>query len=182
VYSVPSYEELVPLIRWATLILLAGTAGATMAWLRRKPWLSLACLLASIPLALSLVQTRMVTFGPHRSVVQLAGVIRREFQPGDQIIIEGPYENFASANFYTGERARVLHGLFGDLKFGSGYPEAQGTFLEEEEFAALWQGAGRVYLLTDSPRRIDKLKALVPEPVVLGRSGKNWLFSNRTAP
>lgn len=77
VYTVPSYEELVPLIRWATLILLAGTAGATMAWLRRKPWLSLACLLASIPLTLSFVQTGMVTFEPHRSVVKLAGVIRR---------------------------------------------------------------------------------------------------------
>jgi hypothetical protein len=24
-----------------------------------------------------------------------------------------------------------------------------------------------------------KLQALGPEPVVLGRSGKNWLFSNR---
>jgi hypothetical protein len=48
-----------------------------MAWLRRKPWLSLACLLASIPLTLSFVQTGMVTFEPHRSVVKLAGVIRR---------------------------------------------------------------------------------------------------------
>lgn len=119
---------------------------------------------------------------PTDDPLRLADVILRELRPGDQIIIEGPYENFASANFYTGQRARVLHGLFGDLEFGSRYPEAQGTFLEEEEFAELWRGAGRVYLLSDSPSRIGKLQALGPAPVVLGRSGKNWLFSNRKGP
>jgi hypothetical protein len=115
-------------------------------------------------------------------LLQWATLILREFHPGDQIIIEGPYENFASANFYTGERARVLHGLFGDLELGSGYPEAKRAFLEEAEFAELWRGAGRVYLLTDSPSRIAKLQALGRLPVVLGRSGKNWLSSKRARP
>jgi hypothetical protein len=129
--------------------------------------------------ALSLVQTGIKIFEPHRSIVRLTEGITRDFQPGDQIIIEGPYENFASANFYTGKRSRVLRGLFGDLEFGSHYAEAQGTFLEEEEFVRLWREAGRVFLLTDSPGRLGKLRALDPEPALLGRSGKNWLFSNR---
>jgi 4-amino-4-deoxy-L-arabinose transferase-like glycosyltransferase len=182
VYTVPAYEELVPLLRRAALVLLAGTIAATCAWLRRRPRLTLACLVAGTLPTLGFVQSGIIAFEPHRSIVRLAGVILRDLRSGDQIIIEGPYENFASANFYTGQRARVLHGLFGDLEFGSRYPEGRGTFLGEEEFAALWRGAGRVYLLTDSPHRIDKLQALVPEPVVLGRSGKNWLFSNRTGP
>jgi 4-amino-4-deoxy-L-arabinose transferase-like glycosyltransferase len=182
VYTAPSYEELVPLLRWATLILLVGIAGATFAWLRRRPGLTLACLVASMLPTLTFVQIGIVAFEPHRSIVRLADVIRHEFRPGDQLIIEGPYENFASANFYTGQRARVLHGRFGDLEFGSRYPEAQGTFLEEEEFGELWRGAGRVFLLSDSPSRIAKLQALVADPVVLGRSGKNWLFSSRKGP
>ena len=131
---------------------------------------------------LGFVQTGIIMFEPHRSVIHLAAVIRHEFRPGDQLVIEGPYENFASANFYTGQRARVLHGYFGDLEFGARYPEAAGTFLEEAEFAALWRGALRVYLLSDSPSRLSKLKALGAEPIILGRSGKNWLFSNRSRP
>ncbi len=182
VYTVPSYEELVPLLQWATLILLVGVASATLAWLRRRPGVTVACLAATMLPTLTFVQTGIVMFEPHRSIVRLADVILREFRPGDQIIIEGPYENFASANFYTGQRARVLHGLFGDLEFGSRYPEAKGTFLEEVEFAALWRGEGRVYLFSDSPSRIAKLQALGLEPLVLGRSGKNWLFTNRARP
>ncbi|MBI4573923.1 MAG: glycosyltransferase family 39 protein [candidate division NC10 bacterium] len=182
VYTVPSYEEMVPLLRWAAGALLLGIAGATLAWLRRRPSLTLACLMAGMLPTLSFVQAGIIAFEPHRSIVRLADVILREFQPGDQLVIEGPYENFASTNFYTGQRARVLHGLFGDLDFGSRYPGARETFLEEEEFSALWRGAGRIFLLSDSPGRLAKLEALAPDPVVLGRSGKNWLFSNRAHP
>jgi hypothetical protein len=173
---------MVPLLQWLTLILLAGMAAATFAWLRRRPGMTFACLVASMFPTLALVQSGIVLFEPHRSIVRLAGVIRDELRPGDQIIIEGPYENFASTNFYTGQRARVLRGLFGDLEFGSRYPEAEGTFLEEEELLRMWRGTGRLFLLSDSPTRMGKLKELVPEPAVLGRSGKNWLFSNRTGP
>jgi hypothetical protein len=136
-------------------------------------------MVASILPTFSFIQSGIVIFEPHRSIVHLTDVIRREFRPSDQVIIEGPYENFASADFYTGQRARVLQGHFGDLEFGSRYPEARETFLEEAEFQELWQGSGRIFLLSDSPNRLVKLQALGQEPVVLGRSGKNWLFSNR---
>jgi 4-amino-4-deoxy-L-arabinose transferase-like glycosyltransferase len=182
VFTVPSYEELVPLLRYATVFLFLGAAAATVFWVCRRPGWTLACLVAMMVSSLSLVQTGIKIFDPHRSIVRLTDVISHEFHTGDQIIIEGPYENFASANFYTGQRSRILRGLFGDLEFGSRYPEAEGTFLEEEEFARLWQGPGRIFLLTDSPGRSRKLQALHPEPVVLARSGKNWLFSNRAAP
>jgi hypothetical protein len=179
VYTVPSYDEMVPLLRWLALILMVGIAATTLAWMRRRPGLTFACLVATMLPTFSLVQTGIVAFEPHRSIIHLAEVIRREIQPGDQLVIDGPYENFASANFYTGQRARVLNGHFGDLEFGSRYSEAKGTFLNEQEFAGLWRGAGQVLLLSDSPSRMAKLQALGPEPVVLGRSGKNWLFSNR---
>jgi hypothetical protein len=178
-YTVPSFDELVPLLRWATFILFLGVAAAFASWLRRRPAWTFACLAICMVPTLSLVQAGIKIFEPHRSIVRLTGVITRDIQPGDQIIIEGPYENFASVNFYTGQHSRVLRGLFGDLEFGSRYPEARGTFLEEEEFVKLWPGVGRVFLLTDSPDRLGKLQALDPKPAILGRSGKNWLISNR---
>ncbi len=179
VYTVPSYNELVPLLRWLSLVLLIGIGGATFAWLRRRPGLAFGFMVVSMLPTFSFIQSGIVIFEPHRSIIHLADVIRREFRPGDQLIIEGPYENFASADFYTGQRARVLQGHFGDLEFGSHYPEARETFLDEGEFQRLWHGRGRIFLLTDSPNRMRKLQALGSEPVVLGRSGKNWLFSNR---
>ena len=179
VYTVPSYQELVPLLRWLSLVLLFGIAGATFAWLRRRPGVAFAFMVACMLPTFSFIQSGIVIFEPHRSILRLTDVIRREFRPGDQLIIEGPYENFASADFYTSQRARMLHGHFGDLEFGSRYPEAREAFLEEADFQRLWHGSGGIFLLSDSPSRMSKLQALGSEPVILGRSGKNWLFSNR---
>ncbi len=179
VYTVPSYQELARLLRPYTLVFLAGIITATLACLMRRPGVTFALLVGAMLPMLSLVQNGIVLFEPHRSIVRLMGVLRQELRPGDQIVVEGPYENFGSASFYTGQRVRVLHGRFGNLLYGSRYPEAQGTFLEEEEFAVLWRGVGRVFLLSDAPDRIAKLRPILPRSVVLARSGKNWLFSNR---
>lgn len=182
VYTVPLFQEVVPLLHKVTLILLMGIGAATLAWLRRRPGLTIACLVGTMLPTLAIVQSGIVLFDPHRSIVRLADIVRREFRPGEQIVIDGPYENFASANFYIGQHARVLRGHFGDLEFGSQYPKAKAMFVAEREFVQLWQGLGRVYLLSDAPDRLTELQALSPQTVVLGRSGKNWLYANRAAP
>jgi hypothetical protein len=179
VYTVPSYEEIVPLMQWAGLAIGLGAALAAWAALRRQPALAMAWLVAGMLVTLWLAHSGIIAFEPHRSIARLADVVRRESRPGDSIIIDGPYENFASVAFYTDRRARVLEGVWGDLEFGSRYPEAKDVFLGENEFGEVWRGDGRVFLFSDSPTRIQKLERLGPPPVVLGRSGKNWLFSNR---
>lgn len=181
VYSVPSFQEMVPLLHGATLILLVGISAATLAWLSRRPGLTIACLIGTMLPTLTTIQNGIVLFDPHRSIQRLAEVVRHDYRPGEQIIIDGPYENFASADFYIGQRARVLRGHFGDLEFGSRYPEAKATFVDDGEFVQLWQGAGRVYLFSDAPERLTELRALSPRTVLLGRSGKNWLYANQAA-
>lgn len=178
-YPAPSYAELRPGLLAAALVVALAVTLATAAWFGRRPRLALASLALGMLPALGLVQLGLVLFEPHRSVVRLATVIRAEHAPGDQVVIEGPYENFAAADFYTGVPARVLNGRFGDLVFGAGDPEARDLFLDEAGFARLWQGPGRVFLLTDVAGGADRLRHLSPPPVVLGRTGKNWLFSNR---
>lgn len=179
VYPVPSFDQLVPLLRGVALIFFVGIGLATCAWLFRRRRLTIACMVATMVPSLAIVHQGIVLFEPHRSILSLAEVIRHEFRPGDLLLIDGPYENFASADFYTGEQARVLGGHFGDLAFGSRYPEAKHLFLTEDKFVRLWQGSERVFLLSDAPDRFEALKALTPGSVILGRSGKNWLFSNR---
>jgi 4-amino-4-deoxy-L-arabinose transferase-like glycosyltransferase len=73
VYAVPSYEELVPILRWATLVLLVGIAAATFAWLRRRPGLTMACLVATMLPTLAFIQTGIVIFEPHRSIIYTRG-------------------------------------------------------------------------------------------------------------
>jgi 4-amino-4-deoxy-L-arabinose transferase-like glycosyltransferase len=182
VYTAPSYEEVVPLLHWASAFFLVATVACAGAWLRRRPRLAFACLVAGMLPTLTLAHTGIIVFEPHRSVAELAGIVRREFRPGDQIIIDGPYENFAGVNFYTGQRARVVDGFFGDLVFSSRYPDAKGVFLKEAELGEIWRGERRVFLFSDSPSRLGKLEAFGRPPVVLGRTGKNWLFSNRPGP
>jgi hypothetical protein len=122
-----------------------------------------------------------VLFSPYRSVDQLGSLLRSELHPGDQIIVDSNFEYHAGIDFYTGQRVRVYRGARGDLLFGcSHYPEAAGTFVSEEEFARLWRGPGRVFLLSDAPDMLPQLRALVPNTIVLGRTGSNWLFANRT--
>ena len=179
VYTAPSYEEVVPLLHWASVFFLLSTAASTAAWLWRGPRLAFACLVAGMLPTLALAHSGIIVFEPHRSMVELAGIVRREFRLGDQIIIDGPYENFAGVDFYTRQRARVVDGFWGDLAFSARYPDAKGVFLGEGELAAIWRGKARVFLFSDSPGRLDKLGALGQPPIVLGRTGKNWLFSNR---
>ena len=76
-------------------------------------------------------------------------------------------------------RAQVLGDVGGDLAFRSGYPEAKGVFLREDELAGGgWQGGGRGFLFSEFPALIQKPERLGQPPVVLERSGKDWLFSN----
>ncbi len=182
VYTVPSFAQMVPLLRGLALIFAVGIGLAACARLLHRPRLTIACLLATLVPALVVVHQGIILFEPHRSIVSLAERIRHEFSPGDLLVIDGPYENFASADFYTGGRSRVLRGHFGDLEFGSHYAEAKPIFLTEEEFERLWSGPSRVFLLSDAPDRLKALQALAQAPVILGRSGKNWLLSNRGDP
>jgi hypothetical protein len=176
---VPAFSDLVPLFKIVVGLIVVGTGLSALAWFRHRPGLALFCLVGALGVGLATVEKGFVLFSPYRSVDQLGSLLRHELQPGDQIIVDRNYEYHAAIDFYTGQRARVYRGAKGDLLYGSHYPEAGGVFVSEEEFAQLWRGPGRVFLLSDAPDSLSQLRALVPNTIVVGRTGSNWLFANR---
>ena len=177
---VPAFADLVPLFKIVVALIVVGTGLSALAWFRHRPGLALICLVGALGVGFGTVEKGFVLFSPYRSVAQLGSLLRTEFHPGDQIIVDSNYEYHAAIDFYTGQRARVYRGAKGDLLFGgSHYPEAAGTFVSEEEFAQLWRGPGRVFLLSDDPDCLSQLRSLVAGTIVMGRTGSNWLFVNR---
>ncbi len=175
----PDFGALISLFRLATAVLLAGAAVGAFLWLRRRHRAAVIVLVGAQAVLLLILQRGFVIFAPERSLAPLAELARQEFRPGQQVVIDGPYGFFAGVDFYTGRPAKILDGRTADLLFGSHYPGAASAFLDDRQFASLWRGPTRVYLFTSRPQRFARLCDLAPETRVLGRTGRNWLVTNR---
>jgi 4-amino-4-deoxy-L-arabinose transferase-like glycosyltransferase len=182
IYLVPAFSALVPLFKVVVALIVVGTALSAWAWFRHRPGLALVCLVGALGVGLATVENGFMLFAPHRSVAQLGKLLQNELQPEDQVLVEDQYEYHAAIDFYTGRRVRVYRGSEGDLLYGSRYPEGRGTFVSQEEFEKLWRGPGRVFLLSGAGDSLFRLRLLVPDTIVLGRTGDNWLLSNRAQP
>ena len=178
-YTVPSFQALLPPLLLAAGVLLIGAAVAFGAALLGRARLAFACLIAVMLGMFPLIHWGLVLFEPHRSIRALATGLSQARRPGDVIVVEGPYENFAALNVYTRGSALVLNGRFGDLEFGSHQPEALGRFLDDESFNGLWGSGTRVFLLTSSASRVESLQRR-DGGAILGRTGHKWLLVNRS--
>lgn len=177
-YTLPSSRELSPLVWLTAGVLLVGAAAALLAaWLGRLR-LAFACLVGLMLGLFPLIHQGLALVEPHRSVRPLAASLVQARRPGDVVVVEGPYENFAALNMYTGGSALVLNGRFGDLAFGSQQPQAQAAFLDDGAFDRLWASPARVFLLTGSADRADALRQRA-ETAILRRAGQRWLLVNR---
>lgn len=179
VYLVPGFARLVPLFEVVIALIIVGTGAAAWAWFRFRRKLALACLVGATAVGFVILERGFLLFEPYRSVAPLAAVVREEFRPGDQILLEGAFEKHASLAFYTQRRIRMYHGDKGILVYGARYADPKGTFVSDAAFDRLWRGTHRVFLLSDDPHRWSRLEALASTTVVLGRAGNSWLFANR---
>jgi 4-amino-4-deoxy-L-arabinose transferase-like glycosyltransferase len=106
-----------------------------------------------------------------------------EQSPPGQLIESNSYYSFSSVFFYTGRNALLLNGRNNNLEYGSYAPGAPRTFIDDRDFASLWMGPGRCYLLaygTEMPH----LTQLVGESnlrIVTENSG-NYLLTNYALP
>ncbi len=177
-YTLPALQEFPPLLVLTAGLLLLGAAAAFLASLLGRSQLAFACLVG-LMLGVFLASHRGIAlFEAHASVRELAVALNQAHQPGDVLVVEGPYENFAGLNVYTGSPALILNGHFGDLEFGSHRPDAAARFLDDTAFTRLWRSETRVFLLTASASRVDALGGQ-DGPAVLRRSGYKWLLVNR---
>lgn len=160
----------------AILSLLVG-AGVNL-WLRyrRKPFYGNAALALMMVVLLTCVHSAFVTFSPILSSKQLALAIKKQYTPGDVVVIDGQYHEASTLNFYLETQVRVLHPPSGNLWYGSKFPDAPRVFETPASFAELWNAPVAVFLWTDQ----DNPKELLGlSHHLLARSGGKSVFTNR---
>jgi 4-amino-4-deoxy-L-arabinose transferase-like glycosyltransferase len=164
-----------PQLLGAVLSLLIG-AGANL-WLRckRKPAHGNLMLAAMMVVLLWCVHQAFVTFSPILSSRQLAVAIKRHYQPGDVVVIDGQYHEASTLNFYLQVSVRVLHEPSGNLWYGSKFPDAPRVFETPLTFAELWSSRTPVFLWSDqeNPKELSGLPHFL-----LVRSGGKTIFTN----
>jgi len=164
-----------PQLLGAVLSLLIG-AGANL-WLRykRKPAHGNLMLAAMMVVLLWCVHQAFVTFSPILSSRQLAVAIKKHYQPGDVVVIDGQYHEASTLNFYLQVSVRVLHQPSGNLWYGSKFPDAPRVFETPLTFAELWSSRTPVFLWSDqeNPKELSGLPHFL-----LVRSGGKTIFTN----
>ena len=160
----------------ASLGLLLGTG---LNWILRRRGRAFAgnvALVAMMIVLLACIHSSFITFSPILSSYDLAEAIRKQFRPGDVIVIDGEYSDASTLNFYTGIQVHVLHQPSGNLWYGARFPDAPHIFETQESLAALWNGPAEVFLWSDreEPKDLRGLKYFQ-----LARSGGKFIFTNR---
>jgi 4-amino-4-deoxy-L-arabinose transferase-like glycosyltransferase len=160
----------------ASLGLFLGTGLNWLLRRRRRPFAGNIALVAMMVVLLACVRSSFITFSPILSSYNLADAIRKQFRPGDVIVIDGEYSDASTLNFYTGVQVHVLHQPSGNLWYGAKFPDAPHIFETPESLALLWNGPAQIFLWTDQeePKELRGLQAFP-----LARSGGKLVFTNR---
>jgi len=168
------------LFRWpllgATLSLFLGTGANWIMRRRGRPGAGNISLAAMMIVLLACIHVSFGIFSPILSSYNLAAAIQTRYRPGDVIVIDGPYDEGSTLNFYTGIQVHVLHEPSGNLWYGAKFPDAPHIFETPESLAAKWNGEAQIFVWTDQekPRELHGLKSFL-----LARSGGKSIFTNR---
>jgi 4-amino-4-deoxy-L-arabinose transferase-like glycosyltransferase len=160
----------------ASLALLLGTGCSWIMRRRGRPAAGNAGLVAMMVVLLGCIHISFGIFSPILSSYNLAEAIQHHYRPGDVIVIDGPYDEGSTLNFYTGVQVHVLHEPSGNLWYGAKFPDAPHIFETPESLAAMWNGKARIFVWTDQeqPQELHGLKSFL-----LARSGGKSIFTNR---
>ena len=165
----------VPLLG-ASLGLFLGTGFNWLLRRQGRPAWGNAALVAMMVILLAQIHISFGIFSPILSSYNLAEAIQARYRPGDTIVIDGPYDEASTLNFYTGIQVHVLHEPSGNLWYGAKFPDAPHIFETPESLAAMWKGKSQVFLWTDQeePKELQGSKSFL-----LARSGGKSVLTNR---
>jgi len=160
----------------ASLGLFLGTGFNLILRRRGRPFAGNVALTAMMVVLLACIHSSFGTFSPILSSYDLAEAIRKQFRPGDVIVIDGEYSEASTLNFYTGIQVHVLHEPSGNLWYGAKFPDAPHIFETSESLAVLWNGPEEVFLWSDQedPKELRGLRRFQ-----LVRTGGKFIFTNR---
>lgn len=159
-----------------SLAFLVGTLANFALRRRARAGAGNAALALMMVVVLACVHAAFVIFSPILSSKDLALAIRSHYQPGDQIVVAGLYENASALNFYSGLPLRSLREPAGNMWYGSRFSDAPRVFETQASFTAMWNGPQRVFFWAEdeNPRELRGLPRYV-----IARGGGKIVFVNR---
>ena len=168
----------------ALLALLTFLVGFGGAWLlRRRAQALRATLTMAIAMAIFFFAANWAyqKFEPRLSSRLLADAILPYLRPQDQIVQYGDFNAGSSIPFYTRRHVWIYNGRIGtNLEFGSHYPDVPPTFLDDQQFPALWRGPERVFIFVPQELQKDALSRLPPNSsYLLAESAGKYIFVNQ---
>jgi 4-amino-4-deoxy-L-arabinose transferase-like glycosyltransferase len=154
---------------------LTGTIANWILRRRNQPGAGNFALAGMAVILLACVRLAFGIFSPIISSKDLAMAIREQYQPGDEIVVTGLYENASTLNFYTGLPLHSLHSPAGNMWYGTQFPDAPRVWESQATFAEMWKGPQRVFLWTDQedPAALRGLASFV-----IAKRGGKTIFSN----
>jgi 4-amino-4-deoxy-L-arabinose transferase-like glycosyltransferase len=160
---------------WFSLAFLVGSFANFFFRRRGRAELGNAALTAMMVVVLAAVHAAFVIFSPILSSKDLALAIKKYYQPGDQVVVAGLYENASALNFYGGFPLRSLRAPAGNMWYGSQFPDAPRVWETQDSFADMWGGPQRVFFWaeTDDPKELDGMPRYV-----IAREGGKIIFTN----
>ncbi len=165
----------------AMAVFLLGFGGA---WLLRRSRRDLAATL-TIALAMGVfffaANWAFGKFEPRMSSRPLADDILPYLRSQDQVALYGDLGLGSSIPFYTHRHVWIFNGRVGsNLEFGSKYPDAPPTFLDDQSFPAFWRSPERVFLFVPEELTKDAFSRLPADSTyVLGESGGKFVLVNQ---
>ena len=164
----------------AIVVFILGFGGAW--WLRRRGRTLSATLTIAVAMGVFFFAANWAfdKFSPRMSSRKLADTILLYLRPQDQIVLYGDLGYGSSVAFYTHRHVWIYNGRMGsNLEFGSRYPDAPPTFLDDASFPGFWQGPERVFLLVPEELAKDAFSRLPPKSSYLLREyGGRYVFVN----
>ena len=123
----------------------------------------------------------LIVFDPYLSSRPLANALLAA--PPGKLIEDNAYYTFSSVFFYTNRRGLLWNGRQTNLEYGSNAPDAPHVFIDDAEFAHLWSGPERCYLLIEGPR-VPRAEALTGKSSLhtVAESGGKFLYTNHAGP
>lgn len=105
----------------------------------------------------------------------IAAMVRERLQDEDVVVAYG--DLMQGLSFYLARRIAIAGGR-GELDFGAAQEEDPSWFLNAEQLRRLWNGPDRVLLIASRCRLEELTRDLGREPVRLGETEKEILFTN----
>ncbi len=117
----------------------------------------------------------LVVFDPFLSSRPLAEALRRS--PPGKLIADRHYYHFSSVFFYANTDGLLLNGRRLNMEYGADAPGSPHVFIDDADFARLWQTSDRYYLVADDMTlpRFENLVGREKLNLVLASGGKMLL-------